>query len=80
MISVASSLNVEVIEIQEVRVNSRSNFGLPRHLITDCLAQVISVTSALHVEVIAIQERGATLFRSPVHPSDCNGLRRCWRK
>ena len=72
MISVASALNVEVIEFQELRVHSGNNLRLPCHLI-DCLAQVISGASALNVEVLEIQEAQvnsknnlATRFRSPV--------------
>ena len=95
MISVASSLNVEVIEIQEVRVNSGNPqvASASKHPI-DCdglrkvLAQGTSVASALHVGVFEIK-RGRTAglicnspFRSPVllEASHCDGLRRCWRK
>ena len=61
MISVASSLNVEVIEIQEVRVNSGNPqvASASKHPI-DCdglrkvLAQGTSVASALHVGVFEI--------------------------
>ena len=56
MISVASSLNVEVIEIQEVRVNSGNpQVASDQSIKIDCdglrkvLARDPSVASALHV-------------------------------